>query len=67
MLHQTAAEREAALLLQREQWAQIAGETIAMPRGKGLGNTFPTLARPCECHTPIRDDGTCIRCGRSTL
>jgi hypothetical protein len=56
-----------AMRQQREQWAQVAGETLNIPRGPGKGNGFPTLARPCECHTPIRDDGTCIRCGRSTL
>ena len=57
----------AAIHDQHAQWAATAGEQITVPRGGAKHDGHPTLAAPCHCHKPIRDDGTCIRCGHSTL
>jgi hypothetical protein len=26
--------------------------------------THPTLPHPCQCSRPVKDDGTCIHCGK---
>lgn len=35
--------------------------TIASPTSVGSSHA---TARPCRCRNPLRDDGTCVRCGR---
>jgi hypothetical protein len=53
-----------AMRQQRAQWAAMAGETVLMPRGPGMRDGYPTLPAPCRCHTPIRDEDTCVLCGK---
>jgi hypothetical protein len=53
-----------AMRAQRAQWETMAGETITMHRGAGMKTGHPTLPAPCRCRTPIRDEDTCVLCGK---